>query len=309
VSVGRLRAGSKEDNMAELTGSGAGKQWLRGFLTFSAPRGVRVGADPPMAMGRPSHRKGRVAMPNVFVSHASRDCETITQAILPLLTAHGIKYWYSAKDIPSASDWEKVIRHALTTCDWFLVVLSPSAIESEWVQAEVHWALDHRQDHFISLLLNDCTPSDLHLKLIRYQHIDFRRPSDEACRRLVEALGVSFRNPLSVYVQCSVNGSPRVLAVNGTAMIGRAAECEIVLADSAVSQRHALLKVRNRDGVKSVWLCDLGSANGVRLNGAALKEIAELRIGDEIAFFPSVIRILSIGDREARSSPVSTEPG
>ena len=47
-------------------------------------------------------------------------------------------------------------------------------------------------------------------------------------------------------------------------VIGRSRECDIVLADSNVSRRHAELRPDGRDG----WtLTDLGSTNGVKVNG------------------------------------------
>jgi hypothetical protein len=47
-------------------------------------------------------------------------------------------------------------------------------------------------------------------------------------------------------------------------VIGRSRECDIVLADSNVSRRHAEIRPDGRDG----WVVtDLGSTNGVRVNG------------------------------------------
>jgi pSer/pThr/pTyr-binding forkhead associated (FHA) protein len=49
----------------------------------------------------------------------------------------------------------------------------------------------------------------------------------------------------------------------GGATIGRSRDCDVVLADSNVSRKHAEIRPRG-DG----WtICDLGSTNGVRVNG------------------------------------------
>jgi hypothetical protein len=51
------------------------------------------------------------------------------------------------------------------------------------------------------------------------------------------------------------------------ATIGRSRECDIVLADSNVSRKHAEIK----PGPQGVWtLADLGSTNGVRVNGKSV---------------------------------------
>jgi len=236
-------------------------------------------------------------MRQVFVSHASSDRMLVERDILPLLRVHGIRYWYSSENIPSASDWEKVIRQALIESDWFLAALSASAIRSDWVQAEVHWALDNRKDHFVSLLLTDCTPSDLHLKLIRYQHVDFRQPSDEANRRLVEAFGISFQNIPSLRIDYQLGPSgqeSRSLVVNETADIGRATICSIVLPDPMVSRRHAMLKVRACEGDAGIWLSDLGSRGGVMLNGNVVREPIQIHPGDCLTIGGAEIHILAI---------------
>jgi hypothetical protein len=61
-------------------------------------------------------------------------------------------------------------------------------------------------------------------------------------------------------------------------VIGRLPECDIVLADSNVSRRHAELR-RNGD---TVVLTDLGSTNGTRVNGAPVRERV-LASGDEVS--------------------------
>jgi pSer/pThr/pTyr-binding forkhead associated (FHA) protein len=61
-------------------------------------------------------------------------------------------------------------------------------------------------------------------------------------------------------------------------VIGRLPECEIVLQDSNVSRRHAELR-RSGDGV---FVTDLGSTNGTRVNGTPIRE-QMLTSGDEVS--------------------------
>jgi hypothetical protein len=66
----------------------------------------------------------------------------------------------------------------------------------------------------------------------------------------------------------------------GGALIGRSRECDIVLQDSNVSRRHAEIRPTGGDG----WtITDLGSTNGVRVNGRAIHAATPLHAGDEIA--------------------------
>jgi hypothetical protein len=72
----------------------------------------------------------------------------------------------------------------------------------------------------------------------------------------------------------------RYAVAPGGATIGRSRECDIVLSDSNVSRRHAELRPAG-DG----WtITDLGSTNGVRVNGRELSanEPHALRAGDRL---------------------------
>ena len=67
-------------------------------------------------------------------------------------------------------------------------------------------------------------------------------------------------------------GGPEVI-------LGRAAECTITIDDPLVSRRHARIRL-TADG--RAWIADLGSRNGVRVNGARVTDEVQLRHGDRI---------------------------
>ena len=83
-------------------------------------------------------------MSRVFISHSSRDRDLVEREVIEPLRRHDIETWYSKDDIETAADWEKSICQGLNDCEWFLVVLTPRAVESRWVKIEVDWALDER---------------------------------------------------------------------------------------------------------------------------------------------------------------------
>ena len=70
----------------------------------------------------------------------------------------------------------------------------------------------------------------------------------------------------------------RVTVGSDALVIGRLPECEVVLPDSNVSRRHSELR-RKGDGV---FVTDLGSTNGTRVNGNPVREHL-LASGDEIS--------------------------
>lgn len=64
------------------------------------------------------------------------------------------------------------------------------------------------------------------------------------------------------------------------AMLGRSAECNVVIHDPRVSRRHAMIR-RQDDGY---WFFDLGSFNGSYLNGARVTAARKLAQGDVLDF-------------------------
>ena len=65
----------------------------------------------------------------------------------------------------------------------------------------------------------------------------------------------------------------------GGALVGRSRDCDVVLADANVSRRHAEV----RPGAADSWtIADLGSTNGVLVNGRRIDGAEELRPGDRV---------------------------
>ncbi len=72
----------------------------------------------------------------------------------------------------------------------------------------------------------------------------------------------------------------------GGAIIGRSRECDIVLADANVSRRHAEML----PAAAGTWtIADLGSTNGVLVNGHRIDGTAQLQAGDRIALGTAAI--------------------
>lgn len=121
----------------------------------------------------------------VFVSHASVDRQFVERQLIPFLHAHGLRTWYCKDLITTGSHWERAIRDGLQSADWFLVVVSPQSVRSEWVRCEVDWALENRPTRIVPLIIGNASAGDLHLRLRLVQSIDWRSPSEEARERLL----------------------------------------------------------------------------------------------------------------------------
>ncbi len=73
-------------------------------------------------------------------------------------------------------------------------------------------------------------------------------------------------------------GGRRLLVPPGGGTVGRSRDCDVVLVDAGLSRRHAEL----RPGPDGWTVEDLGSTNGVRVNGAPVRGVQPLRSGDRV---------------------------
>jgi hypothetical protein len=91
--------------------------------------------------------------------------------------------------------------------------------------------------------------------------------------------------PLAASVRLVVDGR-RMRVGPGGVVIGRSRECDIVLSDANVSRRHAEV----RPGDAGWTVADLGSTNGVRLNGQQIEHTATLSSGDVLVLGTAELR-------------------
>jgi hypothetical protein len=73
-------------------------------------------------------------------------------------------------------------------------------------------------------------------------------------------------------------GGRRLLVAPAGATIGRSRECDVVIEDSGISRRHAEI----RPGAEGWTIEDLGSTNGVRVNGREVSGACPLAPGDQV---------------------------
>jgi hypothetical protein len=128
----------------------------------------------------------------LFISHGDEDRDFVSR-LAEVLQRHGVPHWYS-KRILGAQPWHDEIGTALARCEWFLLVLTPEAIESKWVKRELLYALraKHYGDRIIPLLLRPCDPEKLSWTLAGFQLVDFTQSFDAGCRDLLRIWGIGY---------------------------------------------------------------------------------------------------------------------
>jgi hypothetical protein len=79
----------------------------------------------------------------IFISHTTRDKRDHKLALNLAngLRTRGAEVWIAPKSIPTGSKWkERIISGIMEKCSHFLVILSASSVEAEWVLREIELA-------------------------------------------------------------------------------------------------------------------------------------------------------------------------
>ena len=97
----------------------------------------------------------------VFISHKTEEDHEKAIQIASILKDNGVSCWYAPESIQPGKDYVKEIVNALITCEYFLLILTPSTEEIEIAQELekpflVLQAKDYRMSYEYSYLLCDC---------------------------------------------------------------------------------------------------------------------------------------------------------
>lgn len=88
--------------------------------------------------------------------------------------------------------------------------------------------------------------------------------------------------------------SGETIELRNVSIVGRSAECQVIVADPRVSRRHAM--IRKQDG--GFYLFDLGSFNGSYLNGSRVTAARKLKTGDVIGLADHEFQFSQVGETE-----------
>jgi len=82
----------------------------------------------------------------------------------------------------------------LARCTWFVIILSPGAVDSIWVKNELLFALNQRRyrDKIAPVLYKKCKYEKLSWTLSSFQIVDFTKSMEEGYRRLLRVWDVEF---------------------------------------------------------------------------------------------------------------------
>ena len=120
---------------------------------------------------------------HVFICYAREDQDFVIQ-LASKLHERKIKVWLDQWHISAGADWDMAVDNALYGCSDFLIVLSPSSVDSLEVRGELRTAIDEKKA-IIPVLYQPCQiPRQLKL----YPQVDFTSSDihDEAMLSTIE---------------------------------------------------------------------------------------------------------------------------
>jgi hypothetical protein len=131
--------------------------------------------------------------PRVFISYRRDPSQDLAWLVHERLKHMGAAPFLDREDI-SAGRFAAIIEREIINCDHFLLILAPPTLESEWVQREVHKALEHDK-HIVVLTMpgfdfNQHVPDEL-AAIREYHGIEYSPVYTEAMfAGIAKALGL-----------------------------------------------------------------------------------------------------------------------
>jgi len=121
---------------------------------------------------------------SVFISHSHQDNELVRDLARRLRDA-GLKPVADLSDIPAGAEWRKVVRERLREAEAMIILVTPAALSSAWMMAELGMAEGF--ERLILPVVAGLKPRSLPAPLQSYQVIPFDEV-DRAIEALAERL-------------------------------------------------------------------------------------------------------------------------
>ena len=130
-----------------------------------------------------------ILLGKVFISHSSKD-KPFADKLVSDLASNNVPVWYDRLDIRLGDSIPGKINIGIAESKYFLIVLSPDAVKSNWVQEELNAALMRQiasaGTFLIPILLKDC---DIPPLLSHRHYADFRKSYRDGLNQLLEVWG------------------------------------------------------------------------------------------------------------------------
>jgi hypothetical protein len=126
-------------------------------------------------------------MQKVFISYSRKDID-FARKLAGDLEKAGFEVWWDVSDLKGGDEWVRVIPSAIESSPYFIVLLSPDSVISQWVEKEYLHALKLRKK-ILPVMIRPCT---VPFALANINYLDFTAfdPVD-SINKLLADLGYS----------------------------------------------------------------------------------------------------------------------
>ncbi len=126
--------------------------------------------------------------PHIFLSYCREDA-AIMRRLRDDLRAAGLAVWSDESLDPGTTSWQSAVGQAIEGAGAFVIILSPDAKQSRWVERELTYA-DARKVRLFPVLARGDESTAVPLRLINAQWTDIRTERDyvEGVRQLIHAI-------------------------------------------------------------------------------------------------------------------------
>ena len=125
----------------------------------------------------------------VFISHSSADKDFVDRLVADLVK-RSIPVWYDKMDIAIGDSIPGRVNEGLADCRHFLIVMSPSSMNSKWVQEELNAGLVRQiansGSFIVPLMIKSCDVPPL---LAHRRYADFTESYEDGLRDLLAVWG------------------------------------------------------------------------------------------------------------------------
>ncbi|MDP1546533.1 MAG: toll/interleukin-1 receptor domain-containing protein, partial [Anaerolineales bacterium] len=130
-------------------------------------------------------------MQKIFISYSRKDMD-FARKLAGDLEKAGYDVWWDITDLRGGDDWVRTLPTAIAGSEFFIIVLSPNSVESEWVRKEYTQALNLRKK-IIPLMFEAC---DVPFALNTINYVNFMSGEyEESFKNLLSALGYTGKPP------------------------------------------------------------------------------------------------------------------
>jgi len=130
----------------------------------------------------------------VFICHDTEDAK-FAHRLADDLPRLGVQVWIAPESIGPGESWVSAVERGLEESSHMVVVLTPAALESEWVKKETEVAIAQERKRRIRVIPLDVEPCQVPLLLSSYQMVSFHRDYEAGLSQLEKMLGLPVAVP------------------------------------------------------------------------------------------------------------------